>query len=120
MLSFKIDVNVDLYSEIRQTISKFKKNENRTFVKKAFVVGRYIKRNNSLLLLFIIDVVLGVTCMAASFEVLDGTQFQLIILDECSQLTEPTALLSIAKFKSKRLVISTSEVTISHKISYDS
>ena len=42
--------------------------------------------------------------MAAPFEVLDDAQFSLIILDECSQLTEPTALLSIAKFNCKRLV----------------
>jgi hypothetical protein len=42
--------------------------------------------------------------MAAPFEVLQDAQFSLIILDECSQLTEPTSLLSIAKFQCKRLV----------------
>jgi superfamily I DNA and/or RNA helicase len=46
----------------------------------------------------------GVTCRAASFDVLNRAEFPLIILDECSQLTEPTALLSIIKFKPKRLV----------------
>ncbi|KAL7753618.1 Vacuolar protein sorting-associated protein 52 [Sorochytrium milnesiophthora] len=39
--------------------------------------------------------VVGVTCLATSFEVLRDAKFALVILDECSQMTEPGSLLPL-------------------------
>lgn len=43
---------------------------------------------------------IGITCMATNFEVLEGITCPITILDECSQMTEPTSLLPMVKFQS--------------------
>jgi len=48
--------------------------------------------------------VVGVTCAAASKTVLGGHKFDVVLLDESSQLTEPTSLLPIARFSCRCLV----------------
>jgi len=49
--------------------------------------------------------VVGVTCAASGFACMDCLQFPLVILDECCQMTEPSALLPIARFCCQRLVL---------------
>ena len=51
---------------VKTAIKRFSANENQSIVSKSFVIG--------------------VTCMASIFEVLDGIQASLVILDECSQV----------------------------------
>lgn len=49
--------------------------------------------------------VLGATIASTAFNSLRGRTFDIIILDECSQVTEPSALVPILKFNPKRLVL---------------
>ncbi|XP_061299588.1 protein ZGRF1 [Pezoporus flaviventris] len=49
--------------------------------------------------------VVGVTCAACPFPCLNSLQFPVVILDECSQMTEPASLLPIARFQCEKLVI---------------
>ncbi|XP_052537969.1 protein ZGRF1 [Tympanuchus pallidicinctus] len=49
--------------------------------------------------------VVGVTCAACPFPCLDTLQFPVVVLDECSQMTEPTSLLPIARFQCEKLVL---------------
>lgn len=48
--------------------------------------------------------VVGVTCAATAFEVLQGCRFPIIILDESSQCLEPLALLPISRFSCQKLI----------------
>jgi superfamily I DNA and/or RNA helicase len=48
--------------------------------------------------------VVGVTCIASVFPVLNDNVFPIVILDECSQMIEPLSLLPIARFKCEKLV----------------
>jgi hypothetical protein len=48
--------------------------------------------------------IVGTTCAATAFEVLDKSKFQLVFLDECSQMVEPVSLLPIAKFGCEKLL----------------
>ena len=41
--------------------------------------------------------VVGVTCASASLNCLDDMKFPLVLLDECCQMTEPNALLPMAR-----------------------
>ncbi|KAJ3073497.1 hypothetical protein HDU98_001360, partial [Podochytrium sp. JEL0797] len=50
---------------LEEAVRRFKSNENQGLLKTAFVVG--------------------VTCVATGFEVLDQTRATILILDECSQ-----------------------------------
>ncbi|KAJ4462048.1 putative RNA helicase nonsense mRNA reducing factor [Paratrimastix pyriformis] len=43
--------------------------------------------------------VVGTTCVASSLPVLDQASFQIVLLDECSQMTEPMSLLPIVRSK---------------------
>ena len=43
-----------------------------------------------------VDVV-GVTCAASTFPLLEGMVFPILLLDECSQMTEPASLIPIAR-----------------------
>ena len=45
--------------------------------------------------------VIGITCLATNFDILQDIRCPIFILDECSQMTEPMALLPIVKFKSE-------------------
>ncbi|XP_059682907.1 protein ZGRF1 [Gavia stellata] len=49
--------------------------------------------------------VVGVTCAACPFPCLNTLQFPVVMLDECSQMTEPASLLPIARFQCEKLVL---------------
>ncbi|XP_021102307.1 protein ZGRF1 isoform X2 [Heterocephalus glaber] len=49
--------------------------------------------------------VVGVTCAACSLPCMDGLTFPVVVLDECSQMTEPTSLLAIARFECEKLIL---------------
>ncbi|NXY89286.1 ZGRF1 protein, partial [Alcedo cyanopectus] len=49
--------------------------------------------------------VVGVTCAACPFPCLNTLKFPVVMLDECSQMTEPTSLLPIARFQCEKLVL---------------
>lgn len=48
--------------------------------------------------------VVGVTCAASVFQVLEGNKFQIVILDESSQMLEPLSMLPIGKFGCEKLI----------------
>jgi hypothetical protein len=48
--------------------------------------------------------VVGVTCAAASFDVLDGISCDICIMDECSQMVEPLSLVPLARARAGLLV----------------
>jgi hypothetical protein len=48
--------------------------------------------------------VVGVTCAASSFPILEESKFSIVILDESSQCLEPLALLPLSRFSCQRLV----------------
>ncbi|KAM7113659.1 5'-3' DNA helicase ZGRF1 isoform 4-T4 [Ciconia maguari] len=49
--------------------------------------------------------VVGVTCAACPFPCLNTLRFPVVMLDECSQMTEPASLLPIARFQCEKLVL---------------
>ncbi|XP_006881207.1 PREDICTED: uncharacterized protein C4orf21 homolog [Elephantulus edwardii] len=49
--------------------------------------------------------VVGVTCAACAFSCLNDLQFPVVVLDECSQMTEPASLLPIARFECEKLIL---------------
>ncbi|KAM6400741.1 5'-3' DNA helicase ZGRF1 [Pluvialis apricaria] len=49
--------------------------------------------------------VVGVTCAACPFPSLNTLKFPVVMLDECSQMTEPASLLPIARFQCEKLVL---------------
>ncbi|KAM6120158.1 LOW QUALITY PROTEIN: 5'-3' DNA helicase ZGRF1 [Pterocles gutturalis] len=49
--------------------------------------------------------VVGVTCAACPFPCLNTLKFPVVMLDECSQMTEPASLLPIARFQCEKLVL---------------
>ncbi|CAB4024832.1 ZGRF1 isoform X2, partial [Paramuricea clavata] len=49
--------------------------------------------------------VVGVTCAACTFAALERLKFPVLLLDECSQMTEPTSLLPMARFGCRKLVL---------------
>ncbi len=46
-----------------------------------------------------------VTCAASSFPCLEGMLFPVLLLDECCQMTEPSALMPMARFGCQYLVL---------------
>ncbi|KND01510.1 hypothetical protein, variant [Spizellomyces punctatus DAOM BR117] len=70
---------------VRATIAKFKQNENQALLAKSFVVG--------------------VTCSATNFEIFDDFKSTILILDECSQMTEPLSLLPLARFCTRKALL---------------
>lgn len=48
--------------------------------------------------------VVGVTCAASTFKILEGSKFSILILDESSQCLEPLALLPLSRFSCQKLV----------------
>lgn len=46
----------------------------------------------------------AVTCAASVFPVLEGNKFQIVILDEASQMLEPLSMLPIGKFGCEKLI----------------
>lgn len=49
--------------------------------------------------------VVGATCTACTFDVLARRRFRVVVMDECSQTTEPTSLLALAPFSCERAVL---------------
>ena len=49
--------------------------------------------------------IIGATCNACTFDILQKRTFRLVIMDECSQTIEPLSLLSMAPFKCERAVL---------------
>lgn len=49
--------------------------------------------------------VVGATCAATSFTVLDNQVFDIVILDECSQMVEPMSLLPLGRFNTRCALI---------------
>ena len=48
--------------------------------------------------------VVGATCAATGLACMAGLRFQIVLLDECSQLTEPASLVPLAKLDCERLL----------------
>ncbi|KAI8819486.1 AAA domain-containing protein [Fimicolochytrium jonesii] len=71
--------------DVEETMAKFKKNMNKSITEKAFLVGA--------------------TCLATTFESFDWYQNTVVILDECSQMTEPMSLLPLARFGSQKALL---------------
>ncbi|XP_071953207.1 5'-3' DNA helicase ZGRF1-like [Antedon mediterranea] len=49
--------------------------------------------------------VVAVTCAASVFPCIDKQKFPVVLLDECSQMTEPASLLPVAKFHCEEIVL---------------
>uniref|UniRef100_A0A8C5M2X6 5'-3' DNA helicase ZGRF1 n=1 Tax=Leptobrachium leishanense TaxID=445787 RepID=A0A8C5M2X6_9ANUR len=49
--------------------------------------------------------VVGATCAACPFACLSNLKFPVVILDECSQMTEPASMLPIARFQCEKLIL---------------
>ncbi|NXV82115.1 ZGRF1 protein, partial [Atlantisia rogersi] len=49
--------------------------------------------------------VVGATCAACPFPCLNALKFPVVMLDECSQMTEPASLLPISRFQCEKLVL---------------
>ncbi|XP_073093259.1 5'-3' DNA helicase ZGRF1 isoform X2 [Manis javanica] len=49
--------------------------------------------------------VVGVTCAACPFPCMNDLKFPVVVLDECSQITEPVSLLPIARFECEKLIL---------------
>ncbi|KAJ8023137.1 Protein ZGRF1 [Holothuria leucospilota] len=49
--------------------------------------------------------VVGVTCAACTFPCIHNLKFPVVLLDECSQITEPACLLPVARFECQKLVL---------------
>nr|XP_020657790.1 protein ZGRF1 isoform X1 [Pogona vitticeps]XP_020657791.1 protein ZGRF1 isoform X1 [Pogona vitticeps]XP_020657792.1 protein ZGRF1 isoform X1 [Pogona vitticeps]XP_020657793.1 protein ZGRF1 isoform X1 [Pogona vitticeps] len=49
--------------------------------------------------------VVGATCAACPFPCMKNLKFPIVILDECSQMTEPASLLPIARFGCEKLIL---------------
>nr|XP_042715838.1 protein ZGRF1 [Chrysemys picta bellii] len=49
--------------------------------------------------------VVGATCAACPFPSMNNFKFPVVVLDECSQMTEPVSLLPIARFECEKLIL---------------
>ncbi|XP_044284828.1 protein ZGRF1 isoform X1 [Varanus komodoensis] len=49
--------------------------------------------------------VVGATCAACPFPCMKNLKFPIVVLDECSQMTEPASLLPIARFRCEKLIL---------------
>uniref|UniRef100_A0A5F9DNA4 5'-3' DNA helicase ZGRF1 n=1 Tax=Oryctolagus cuniculus TaxID=9986 RepID=A0A5F9DNA4_RABIT len=70
---------------VRKSIEQHKLGTNRTLLKQVRVVG--------------------VTCAACPFPCMNDLKFPVVMLDECSQITEPASLLPIARFECEKLIL---------------
>ncbi|KAL6059656.1 hypothetical protein STEG23_037121, partial [Scotinomys teguina] len=70
---------------VRRSIEQHKLGTNRTLLKQVQVVG--------------------ITCAACPFPCMNDLKFPVVVLDECSQMTEPASLLPIARFESEKLIL---------------
>nr|XP_048312732.1 protein ZGRF1 isoform X6 [Myodes glareolus] len=70
---------------VRKSIEQHKLGTNRTLLKQVRVVG--------------------ITCAACPFPSMNDLKFPVVVLDECSQMTEPASLLPIARFECEKLIL---------------
>ncbi|KAM3831467.1 5'-3' DNA helicase ZGRF1 [Vipera latastei] len=70
---------------VKKTIEQHKLGTNKASLKKVKVVGS--------------------TCAACSFPCMKSLKFPIVILDECSQMTEPSSLFPIASFECEKLIL---------------
>nr|XP_044999830.1 protein ZGRF1 isoform X2 [Jaculus jaculus] len=70
---------------VRKSIEQHKLGTNRTLLKQVRVVG--------------------ITCAACPFPCMNDLKFPVVVLDECSQMTEPASLLPIARFECEKLIL---------------
>ncbi|XP_051041490.1 protein ZGRF1 [Phodopus roborovskii] len=70
---------------VRKSIEQHKLGTNRALLKQVRVVG--------------------ITCAACPFSCMNDLKFPVVVLDECSQMTEPASLLPIARFESEKLIL---------------
>ncbi|KAG0078634.1 hypothetical protein BGZ90_004757 [Linnemannia elongata] len=70
---------------VKDAMRRFQREENRGLVEKADVVGT--------------------TCVASMFEVMDEASFPIVILDEASQLLEPMSLIPICRAACQKVVM---------------
>ncbi|XP_028616261.1 protein ZGRF1 isoform X2 [Grammomys surdaster] len=70
---------------VRKSIEQHKLGTNRVLLKQVRVVG--------------------ITCAACPFPCMNDLKFPVVMLDECSQMTEPASLLPIARFECEKLIL---------------
>ncbi|XP_055241166.2 5'-3' DNA helicase ZGRF1 isoform X4 [Gorilla gorilla gorilla] len=70
---------------VRKSIEQHKLGTNRTLLKQVRVVGA--------------------TCAACPFPCMNDLKFPVVVLDECSQISEPASLLPIARFECEKLIL---------------
>ncbi|XP_027693343.1 protein ZGRF1 [Vombatus ursinus] len=70
---------------VRKSIEQHKLGTNRALLKQVQVVG--------------------ITCAACPFPCMNNLKFPIVVLDECSQMTEPASLLPIARFDCEKLIL---------------
>ncbi|XP_072479657.1 5'-3' DNA helicase ZGRF1 isoform X2 [Notamacropus eugenii] len=70
---------------VRKSIEQHKLGTNRALLKQVQVVG--------------------ITCAACPFPCMNNLKFPVVVLDECSQMTEPASLLPIARFDCEKLIL---------------
>ncbi|XP_057165992.1 protein ZGRF1 isoform X2 [Ursus arctos] len=70
---------------VRKSIEQHKLGTNKTLLKQVRVVG--------------------ITCAACPFTCMNDLKFPIVVLDECSQITEPASLLPIARFECEKLIL---------------
>ncbi|XP_031231302.1 protein ZGRF1 isoform X2 [Mastomys coucha] len=70
---------------VRKSIEQHKLGTNRVMLKQVRVVG--------------------ITCAACPFPCMNDLKFPVVVLDECSQMTEPASLLPIARFECEKLIL---------------
>ncbi|KAH6586632.1 hypothetical protein BASA50_000344 [Batrachochytrium salamandrivorans] len=71
--------------DVRRAMTVFKSSANKEVLSESFVIG--------------------VTCLATNFEILDNFVCPIVILDECSQMTEPMSLLPLCRFSCERALL---------------
>ncbi|XP_038648115.1 protein ZGRF1-like isoform X3 [Scyliorhinus canicula] len=81
----KEDLTLVEKMHVRKSIEQHKLGRNRTVFKEIRVVGA--------------------TCAACPFQCMNNLSFPLVLLDECSQITEPVSLLPIARFGCEKLIL---------------
>ncbi|XP_033643688.1 protein ZGRF1-like isoform X3 [Asterias rubens] len=81
----KTDLTPTEKSQIRRSLERQRLGQNRDLLSSVKVVG--------------------VTCAACTFPCMSKLIFPVILLDECSQMTEPSSMLPIARFQCEKLVL---------------
>ncbi|XP_048389332.2 protein ZGRF1-like [Stegostoma tigrinum] len=81
----KEDLTLVEKMHVRKSIEQHKLGRNRAVLKEVRVVGA--------------------TCAACPFQCMNNLSFPLVLLDECSQITEPVSLLPIARFGCEKLIL---------------